>query len=92
MRDDPVVDAILRDPRAAPVSPRMKAIARYAHKLTLTPRAMAEPDIAVLRAAGVTEMEMADVNYICGYFNMMNRLAQGLGIEPSPGPPSLPVG
>lgn len=92
MHDDPLVDAIHRDPLAVPVNPRMKAIARYAHKLTLTPRAMVDSDIAALRAASLTEMEIADVNYICGYFNMMNRLAQGLGIEPSPGPRSLPVG
>ncbi len=91
MHDDPLVDAIHRDPLAAPVNPRMKAIARYAHKLTLAPRAMTKSDVEALRAAGLTEMEIADVNYICGYFNMMNRLAQGLGIEPSPGPLSLPV-
>ena len=70
----------------------MQAMARYAHKLTATPRGMTAFEIEPMRAAGLTEMEIADVNYICGYFNMMNRLAQGLGIEPSPGPPSLPVG
>ncbi len=86
-----MVDAVLRDPVTAPVPPRMQAIAAYALKLTATPWAMAASDLAPMRAAGLSEEEMADVNYICGYFNLMNRLAQGLGIEPHAGMPIPPV-
>lgn len=91
LRDDSLTDAICRDPLAAPVTPRMKALATYTHKLTANPGAVTAADIEPMRAAGLTESEIADANYICGYFNMMSRLALGLGIEPEPGPPNLPV-
>jgi len=44
-----------------------------------------------LRGAGLSEVEIADVNYICGYFNLMNRLASGLGVEPHAGMSTPPV-
>lgn len=91
LRDDNLTDAIFRDPLTAPVHPRMKAIATYTHKLTATPWAVTGGDIEPMRAAGLSESEIADVNYICGYFSMMNRLAQGLGIETERGFPNLPI-
>jgi alkylhydroperoxidase family enzyme len=60
-------------------------------KLTATPWAMTAGDLEPMRAAGLSEVEMADVNYICGYFNLMNRLALGLGVEPHAGMPIPPV-
>lgn len=86
-----MVDAVVRDPLMAPVPPRLQAIARYAVKLTGTPWAMTAAGLEPLRAAGLSEEEIADVNYICGYFNLMNRLALGLGIEPHVGMPIPPV-
>ncbi len=86
-----MVNAVLRDPVTAPVPPRMQAIAGYTVKLTATPWTMTAADLEPMRAAGLSEGEIADVNYICGYFNLMNRLAQGLGIEPHAGMPIPPV-
>jgi uncharacterized peroxidase-related enzyme len=86
-----MVDAVLRDPLTNAVPPRMQSIARYALKLTATPWAMTAGDLEPMRAAGLSEVEMADVNYICGYFNLMNRLALGLGVEPHAGMPIPPV-
>lgn len=90
-RDDALVDAVLQDPLTAPLPPRMKAIALYSHKLTATPHAMREADVAALRNAGLSDLEIQDVNWICGYFNLMNRIAQGLGIETDPGTAGLPL-
>jgi uncharacterized peroxidase-related enzyme len=86
-----MVDAVVRDPLAATVPPRMQAIARYAVKLTAEPWAMTAADLDPMRAIGLSEVEIADVNYICGYFNLMNRLASGLGVEPSPGMAHPPI-
>jgi alkylhydroperoxidase family enzyme len=53
----------------------------YAVKLTLTPWDMAESDLEPMRAAGLSDREILDVNLIVCYFAYVNRLADGLGIS-----------
>jgi len=59
---------------------RELALLRYAEKLTLTPGAMEEADVAALRAAGVDDGEILEANQIIGYFNYVNRCLNGLGV------------
>ena len=56
------------------------ALLRYARKLTLTPGAMAEDDVAALRGAGLDDGQILEANQIVGYFNYVNRLLNGLGV------------
>ncbi len=58
------------------------ALCVYAEKLTLTPGAMGESDIAQLRATGLDDRAIHDATQIIGYFNYINRVADGLGVEP----------
>ncbi len=53
----------------------------YAEKLTRTPQAMARADITALRSAGLDDGEILDACQIIGYYNFVNRLADGLGVE-----------
>ncbi len=56
------------------------ALLRYVRKLTLEPQAMAEADVADLRAAGADDGEILEANQVCAYFNYSNRLLNGLGV------------
>jgi uncharacterized peroxidase-related enzyme len=56
------------------------ALLRYTAKLTAEPGAMAEADIAALRAAGASDGEILEVNQVCAYFSYSNRLLNGLGV------------
>ena len=56
------------------------AMLRYAAKLTREPDAMVEGDVAAMRAEGVDDGRILEVNQICGYFNYVNRLLNGLGV------------
>ncbi len=58
---------------------RLPALARYAIKLTRTPHDMVESDLAPLRAAGLTDRDIVDLNQVVAYFNYVNRIAEGLG-------------
>ena len=80
-KNDALVDSLLEDPKKAELSPRERAMADYAWKLTKTPDAMEKNDIDALRAAGLDDRDIADVNAISAYFNMLNRISNGLGIE-----------
>lgn len=59
----------------------MKALCTYAVKLTLHPDAMSEDDIKALRDEGFDDRSIVDANQVVAYFNYVNRVADGLGIE-----------
>ncbi|NND58887.1 MAG: peroxidase-related enzyme [Gammaproteobacteria bacterium] len=60
---------------------RNARIMRYASKLTATPSAVSEKDIQQLRQVGLGDDEILDVNLVTAYFNFVNRIALGLGVE-----------
>jgi uncharacterized peroxidase-related enzyme len=75
-----LVAALEIDHRTAALSPRERAICDYADKLTREPWAMTESDLDPMRAAGMSDREILDVNLITCYFAYVNRLADGLGV------------
>lgn len=56
----------------------------YAVKLTLEAHAMVEEDVERLRAHGFDDRAILDVCQVTGYFNFVNRLGNGLGVELEP--------
>ncbi|MEX2210355.1 MAG: NAD(P)H-hydrate epimerase [Gaiellaceae bacterium] len=60
---------------------RLRALIAYAVKLTRFPETMAEPDVARLREAGLDDRAIVDANQVVAYFNYVNRVADGLGVE-----------
>jgi uncharacterized peroxidase-related enzyme len=62
----------------------MAALCRYARKLTLEPAAMHEGDLEPLRALGLDDRAIVDANQVVAYFNYVNRIAEGLGVEVEP--------
>ena len=63
------------------LEPRLSNIVRYAEKLTTAPGAMTESDLGELRAEGLADKDILDLTLIVGYFNFVNRIAVGLGVE-----------
>ena len=56
------------------------ALMRYAEKLTLSPGAMEQEDVAALREAGLDDGAILEANQIICYFNYVNRSINGLGV------------
>ncbi len=63
------------------LEPRLSNIVRHAEKLTTAPGAMTESDLGELRAEGLSDGDILDLTLIVGYFNFVNRIAMGLGVE-----------
>jgi uncharacterized peroxidase-related enzyme len=63
------------------LEPRLSNIVRHAEKLTSAPGAMTESDLGELRAVGLSDSDILDVSLITAYFNFVNRIALGLGVE-----------
>jgi uncharacterized peroxidase-related enzyme len=81
LKDDERVAAIEDDYRKAELSPRERAILDYAVKLTVTPSQMAESDVVRLRDAALSDAEILDACQVTAYYNYVNRMADGLGVE-----------
>ena len=62
----------------------MRALCGYALKLTLEPWNVREEDLAPLRSEGLSDRDIVDANQVAAYFNYVNRVADGLGVELEP--------
>ena len=75
-----LAQSLEHDHTAADVSVRQRAILDYAVKLTETPWAMERADVDRLRAQGLDDRGVLDVNQVVAYFAYVNRVADGLGV------------
>lgn len=81
MRDTALLDQVCSDHTQATLDPASRALADYAAKLTAQPGSMQESDLAPLRAVGFNDEDILLCNLITAYFNFVNRIAMGLGVE-----------
>lgn len=61
--------------------PRSRALVAYALKLTLTPAGMSQQDADNLREVGLSDAAIHDAACVVAYYNFVNRMALGLGVE-----------
>lgn len=75
-----LAEALKDDYRHAELSPADRAMLDYVYKLTLTPWAMQQEDVEVLRAHNFTDPAILDINQVTAYYAYVNRIADGLGV------------
>ena len=56
----------------------------YVIKLTRQLPSVSEDDIAKLRQVGLSDAAILDINQVAAYYNFVNRIADGLGVELEP--------
>ncbi len=61
-----------------------RALPQFAHRLNHTPDKMEAKDIDGLRGLGFTDQNVFDVVVLVAYFNFMDCIADGFGVEPEP--------
>jgi uncharacterized peroxidase-related enzyme len=69
--------------RAAPLSPRERAMLDFAVKLTVQSALIEEADRNSLRAIGFSEAEIWDIAAVASFFNLSNRMASALDMRPN---------
>jgi uncharacterized peroxidase-related enzyme len=82
-KDEARVRAAAEDYRSLDLPPRARAMLDYAALLTRDPGAVGAAHVEAMRAEGITDEEILNVNMVAGYFNFVNRLTAGLGVEAS---------
>lgn len=84
MSGDPELGEMLAiNHRVARLSRRHRAMLDFAHKLTITPAEVGEPDRAKLRRAGFSERDLWDVIEVAAFFNLTNRVATATDMMPN---------
>ncbi len=58
----------------------------FAVQLTRAPSATSDAHVGSLRAAGLDDRSILDLCQVVSYFNFVNRMAEGLGVEIERGP------
>lgn len=84
LKDASVRHAVATDHRQAAIPAKERAMLDYATKLTRDPHTMLRGDVDGLRDAGWTDREILDINLIASYFNFVNRIVSGLGVDVEP--------
>ena len=78
------------DYREMDLSSADRVLCDYAMKLTLSPGDTGEADLDSLRKEGFDDEALTIAVQVIGYFNYINRIADGLGVDPEewmrPGP------
>lgn len=80
-KDGAIVDELRRNGRSDRLSDREKALVDHAIRLTLSPRTVTADDAQRLRKRGFGDEEILTATLTAGYFNFVNRLVLGLGVE-----------
>ena len=73
--------AIKTDWRLAAIDSASQALLAYAEKLTLEPSSINQDDLQRLRREGLSDEAIHDAAQVIAYFNYINRVADGLGVE-----------
>ncbi|MEO1064093.1 MAG: peroxidase-related enzyme [Actinomycetota bacterium] len=79
---DEVLAAIDGDPHGVDTGDvRYDAICAHAAKLTSRPTEMTEADVDALRAVGLDDLDVLDLNNMVAYYCYINRVVMGLGLR-----------
>jgi uncharacterized peroxidase-related enzyme len=78
---DDFVHRVARNWRTAGLDAANVALCEYAESLSTTPAETGSAGVERLRAAGLDDRAILDATQVISYFNYINRIADGLGVE-----------
>ena len=79
------MNLIATDYRRAKLTEIDRGLCDYANKLTRDASSVASADIDRLRSLGLSDQAIGDATQVIAFFNYINRIAEGLGVDPEPG-------
>jgi uncharacterized peroxidase-related enzyme len=79
--NDALKKHLVTDFRQADISEQDKLILEYAERITREAASITQEYINRLKSAGMSDRMLHDIVQVAGYFNYVNRLADGLGVE-----------
>ena len=77
-----LVDAVLENPRTAPIPEREKVLLAFVEQVNGSSYALRREEVDAVRAAGWSEEAIYDAVSVCALFNFYNRWCDGTGVRP----------
>ena len=77
-------EAMVMNWRVADLDARQQAMLEFAEKLTISSAKIVESDRQALRDAGFGDRDIFDIASVVGFFNMTNRVASAIDMQPNP--------
>jgi len=75
------MDQVKKNYKTADISKAEKLMLYYAEKLTKKSYTIKKGDVEKLRTVGFSDRDIFDMNQVCAYFNYVNRISDGLGVD-----------
>lgn len=82
--DRPLVDAVLRDYRTAPIGDREKSLFAFLEKMNRESSRLRKEDIDEVKAAGWSDEALYDAITVCALFNFYNKWVDAAGVGDMP--------
>jgi uncharacterized peroxidase-related enzyme len=82
-KDREKLERFIDDFSSVPLNEKQSAMLAYAKSLTENPSSVTENSVVKMKKTGFSDEEILNINLIISYFNFVNRIAMGLGIETS---------
>jgi alkylhydroperoxidase family enzyme len=76
------VDAVLENPKTAPISEREKVLLAFIERVNGASHGLRAEEVDAVRAAGWTDEAIYDAVSVCALFNFYNRWCDGTGVRP----------
>ncbi|MBF9035148.1 peroxidase-related enzyme [Rhodobacterales bacterium HKCCE2091] len=82
---DPALgEALVMNYRVAPLDPRQRGMLDFAVKMSEASAKIEEADRQALRDLGFSDRDIWDIASVASFFNMTNRMASAVAMEPNP--------
>ena len=81
-KDQKLVDEIAKDWKTSSLTKEQIALCNFAEKLTLKPGEITQFDYKELQKNNFDDKAISEIVQVISYFNYINRVADGLGLEP----------
>ena len=81
-KDQKLVDEIANDWKKSSLTKEQIALCNFAEKLTLKPGEITQLDYKELQKNNFDDKAISEIVQVISYFNYINRVADGLGLEP----------
>ncbi len=80
-KDQGKIQALIESIDKPQLNDKNRAVAEYVLKLNREPDKIEEEDVKRLKEVDFTDEQILNINMIASYFNFVNRIALGLGVE-----------
>lgn len=80
-KDSDKIKSLINDYNSISFEPKIKILLDYANRLTLSPDEITKNFVDQIKSFGWSDEDILSANLVVSYFNFVNRIALGLGVE-----------